>query len=191
MGSAKDQELMKAVEAILFMADEIVPVTEVAQLLEIPGSEVERLLRELASEYEGRGSGLVLREVAGGWRMATDPSVASYLEKFVNESRSARMSQAALETLAIVAYRQPVSRGQIAEIRGVSSEGVLRTLLLRGVVEEVGRDEGPGQAILYGTTPVFLERMGLKAIEDLPPLGQFMPDTAAVDRMEAGLGPGV
>jgi segregation and condensation protein B len=117
------------------------------------------------------------------------PSMRS--SRFVGARKTSRLSQAALETLAIVAYRQPISRGQISEIRGVSSDGVLRTLVARGVVEEVGRDPGPGQAILYGTTSLFLEKINLNSLSELPSLADLMPDSAAVERMESGLGPGL
>lgn len=181
----------RPLEAILFLADEPISSSDLAVLLEVPATEVEAELTELRGAYEQAGSGLVLREVAGGWRLATHPDAAEYLERFVSEHRSARLTQAALETLAIIAYRQPVSRAQIADIRGVSSEGVLKTLIVRELIEEVGRDPGPGQAIFYGTTPAFLERMGLRSLEDLPALPEFMPDTEAVERMESGLGPSV
>ena len=134
---------------------------------------------------------MVVRRVAGGYRLATHPATAPFLERFVAEQKAPRMTQAALETLAVVAYRQPVARAQIAELRGVSSESVLRTLVSRGLVEEAGRDPGPGNAILYATTPAFLERLGLMSLEDLPPLPGFMPTTAEVERMELGLGPGL
>lgn len=184
-------EIRRAIEAILFLADEPLPTTDLAVLLEAPASDINDELDQLRRTYEERNSGIVLREVAGGWRLATHPSAAEFLERFVAEHRSARLTQAALETLAIVAYRQPISRAQIAEIRGVSSEGVLKTLVVRELIEEVGRDAGPGLAILYGTTPRLLERLGLKSLDDLPALPEFMPDAKAVERMESGLGPSV
>lgn len=184
-------EFRRAVEAILFIADEAVPTADIALLLELSAEDVEVEMLNLTMEYQAEQRGIVVRNVAGGWRFATHPDVAPFLEKFVRESRSARISQAALETLAIVAYRQPISRGQIAEIRGVSSDGVLRTLVSRELIEEVGRDNAPGQAILYGTTSLFLERLGLESGDQLPLLAEFMPDTQAVDQMESGLGPAV
>ena len=117
----------------------------------------------------------MLVRVAGGYRFQSHPDLAPYVERFVLEGQSARLSAAALETLAIVAYKQPVSRAQIAAIRGVNADGVMRTLLQRGYVEETGRDPGPGQAVLYGTTPLFLERLGLDTVDQLPPLGEFVP----------------
>jgi len=184
-------DLLRHLEAVLFIADEPVPTADLAVLFELPSHEIDELLLALRASYEESGRGIVLRIVGGGWRLATHPESAPYLERFVGEQRHGRLSQAALETLAIVAYRQPISRGQLAEIRGVSSEGVLRTLITRGVVEEVGRDSGPGQAILYGTSQLFLERLGLNGLSDLPVLAEFMPDTKAVERMESGLGPGL
>lgn len=183
--------LEQALEAVLFVADEPVPAGDLAVLTEVPTSEVLQTLQGMAATMEERSAGLVLREVAGGWRLATHPSVAGYLERFVQEQRNPRLTRAALETLAIIAYRQPVSRAQIAEIRGVSSETVIRTLVSRGFIQEVGRDPGPGLAILYGTTQEFLERLGINELSDLPELPGFMPDTEAVERMESGLGPGV
>ena len=185
------EELLAALEAVLFIADEPVATSDLAVLFELPAGELEDLLFELRRVLGERTRGIVLRQVAGGWGLATHPDAAPYLKRFVGEQRSGRLIQAALETLGIVAYRQPISRAQISEIRGVSSDGVLRTLVLRGMLEEVGRDPGPGQAILYGTTDLFLERLGLNSLEDLPPLADFMPGPAEVERMESGLGPGL
>jgi segregation and condensation protein B len=186
-----DSETRRALEAILFVADEPVGTSDLAVLLEMGADVVESHLIEMGAAWDQQNRGIVLRQVAEGWRIATHPAAAPYLERFVADHRSPRLTQAALETLAIVAYRQPMSRGQIAEIRGTSSEGVIKTLIARGLVAEIGRDEGPGQAILYGVTTTFLERLGLNSVSDLPPLPQFMPDTEAVERMESGLGPGV
>lgn len=183
------KELRRNIEAILFVADEPLPSSDLAVLLEMPAAEVEAQLESMTTDYGEADRGIVLRRAAGGWRLTTHPSAAPFLERFVAESRNPRLTQAALETLAIIAYRQPISRAQIAEIRGVSSESVIRTLIARGLVEEVDRDPGPGNAFLYGTTTAFLERMGLNSLADLPPLPEFMPDGAAVERMEAGLGP--
>jgi segregation and condensation protein B len=184
-------EVRRAAEAILFVAEEPVASSELALVLELPAAEVETLMEELGRSYDEQGRGFVLRRVAGGYRLASHPAAAPFLERFVSEHRPARMTQAALETLAVVAYRQPVSRAQIAEIRGVSPDSVLRTLVTRGLVQEVGRDPGPGNAILYGTTSTFTERLGLMSLADLPPLAGFMPTTTEVERMESGLGPGI
>lgn len=183
--------IFKSLEAVLFIADEAVPTADLAVLFELPSTRIEYFLEEMTRRLEEGDRGIVLRRVAGGWRLATHPDTAPYLERFVGERRGSRLSHAALETLAIVAYRQPVTRGQISDIRGVSSDGVLRTLVVRGVVEEVGRDPGLGQAILYGTTPLFLEKVGLDALSELPSLAELMPDASAVERMESGLGPGL
>lgn len=184
-------EIRSTIEAVLFVADEPVSSSELATLLEVPVTEVERHLEELQAAHDDEGRGIVLRRAAGGWRFTTNPAAALYLERFVAENRNPRITQAALETLAIVAYRQPISRGQVAEIRGVSSESVVKTLIARGLIQEVGRDSGPGNAVLYGTTTAFLERMSIDSIDDLPPLPQFMPDNESVEKMEASLGPGL
>ena len=127
--------------------------------------------------------------MAGGYRFQSHPDQAPYVERFVLEGQSARLSAAALETLAIVAYKQPISRAQIAAIRGVNVDGVVRTLEQRGYIEELARDPGPGQAVLYGTTRLFLERLGLGSLDDLPPLGQFVPGAEVVEQLEHGLRP--
>lgn len=186
-----DPTLRQAAEAILFVAEEPVPTSELALVLELPAAAVEALMDDLAGRLEAEERGFVLRRVAGGYRLATHPVTAPFLERFVTESRAPRMTQAALETLAVIAYRQPVSRAQIQEVRGVSPDSVLRTLAARGLVQEVGRDPGPGNAILYGTTSLFLERLGLMGLDGLPPVAGFMPTTAEVERMETGLGPGL
>jgi segregation and condensation protein B len=183
-------EQLRALEAVLMVADSPVEPGMLAQLLEVAPARVEELCRALAEDYERQGRGFVLARVAGGYRYQSHPDMAPYIERFVLEGQSARLSAAALETLAIVAYKQPVSRAQIASIRGVSVEGVLRTLCQRGYVTEVGRDPGPGQAVLYGTTPLLLERLGLDSVRDLPPLGDFVPGPEVMDALEQGLHPG-
>lgn len=186
-----DPALRQAAEAILFVAEEPVPTSELALVLELPAAAVDSLLDDLGRSYDEEQRGFVLRRIAGGYRLTTHPAAAPFLERFVTESRAPRMTQAALETLAVVAYRQPVSRAQIQEVRGVSPDSVLRTLAARGLIQEVGRDPGPGNAILYGTTSLFLERLGLMGLDALPPVAGFMPTTAEVERMETGLGPGL
>lgn len=173
------REVRRALEALLFLADEPMPTTVLAQCVERSRREVEEVLEALAAELEARGSGIVLRRVAGGWRLATHPDAAPYVEQFILSSRHARLTRAALETLAIVAYKQPVTRHQVSSIRGADSEGVLRSLVERGLVREVGRDEGPGRAVLYGTTPEFLERLGLDSLADLPPIGPLLDEGVA------------
>jgi segregation and condensation protein B len=167
-------ETRRALEAILFVADEPITASVLAQAVEFGRRDVERLLQEMAREYEARGSGLMLQQVAGGWRLVTHPSAAPYVEQFILSARHARLTKASLETLAIVAYKQPVTRHQVSSIRGADSDGVLRALADRGLVQEVGRDEGPGRAILYGTTAEFLERLGLASLANLPPLAPLL-----------------
>ena len=131
----------------------------------------------------------MLANVAGGYRYQTDPSMAPYVERFVLEGQTSRLSAAALETLAIVAYKQPISRMQISAIRGVNVDAVIRTLQQRGYIGEVGKDSGPGNAILFGTTSTFLERLGINDISDLPPLANFVPGADIVEALEDGLRP--
>ena len=181
----------KIVEAILLLADEPVPAGLIGEVLEKPRADVEGLLEELAEEYRASDRGFVLRAVAGGWRLYTSPDCAPWLEQFVHRHTSARLTAAALEVLAIIAYRQPISRAQIAEIRGVDSDGVVKTLAQRGLIEEAGHASGPGSPVLFTVTQEFLERMGLNALEDLPPLAGFMPSPEAVEDMEAKLSPDV
>lgn len=183
--------ISRTLEAILFVADEPITTSDLAQLLEVPAAGIQSALEKMARSYEQAERGIVLRAVGGGWRLATDPEAEPYLERFVRDQRTRRVSQAAWETLAIIVYRQPISRAQLSEIRGVNADRAVRALMLQGLIEEVGRDEGPGRAILYGTTAAFLERAGLNSLEELPPLNAFMPDSSQVERMEAGLGPGV
>jgi segregation and condensation protein B len=177
-------DLERQLEAILFVADEPVPLTQLAQVTETARETVLRALAEMKARYESEQRGLTLREIGDGWRMYTHPDVAPYVERFVLAVQQPRLTQAALETLAIVAYKQPVSRQQVAQIRGVDSDGVIGTLESRGLVHEVGRDPGPGQAVLYGTSPLFLERMGLKELSDLPPIASMLPAPSVADELE-------
>lgn len=180
----------KIIEAMLLLADEPLAAQHIGEVLERPRTDVETSLHRLAQEYSDTGRGFVLREVAGGWRLYTSPDCAPWLERFARRSSHARLTAATLEVLAVVAYRGPISRAQIAEIRGVDSDGVVRTLTARGLIRESGRDDGPGAPALLSVTPDFLERMGLRDLEDLPPLRTFMPDTEAVVEMESRLSPG-
>jgi segregation and condensation protein B len=180
-------ETVRAVEAILMVALEPVPSAHLAQLLEQPSAVIERLCGELAAAYAEAGHGFELVKVAGGWRYQSHSDLSPYVERFLLDGQRARMSGAALETLAIIAYKQPLSRAQIASIRGVDPDGVLRTLQARGYVSEVARDSGPGQAILYGTTPAFLEKLGLASLHDLPPIAEFVPGADVVEALEQGL----
>ncbi len=182
-------ELLRYLEALLFVSDEPVAGVVLAQALEVERREADALCEELARAYEERGAGIVLRNVAGGWRLTTAPETAPVVERYVLTSRHTRLTKAALETLAIVAYKQPVTRHQISSIRGVNSDGVLRALVERGIVAEVGREEGPGRPMLYGTTPEFLERLGLPSLASLPPLAPLLGATEEGDAAGAGAGP--
>src|SRR6202021_147546 len=167
--------LRPSLEAILLVADEPVPVVVLAQVLERPRNEVTAELQSLATEYKTDGRGFDLREIAGGWRFYTREDCAPLVERFVSDGQEVRLTQAALETLAVVAYRQPVSRARVSAVRGVNCDSVMRTLVLRGLVEETGTDAETG-AILYRTTGYFLERLGLASLEDRPDLAPFLPE---------------
>ncbi len=178
---------IRAIEAIVMVATEPVEPSVLAQLLEQPAALINRWCQRLAAAYEEAGHGFQLVRVAGGWRYQTHPDLAVYVERFVLDGQRARLSGAALETLAIVAYKQPISRSQVASIRGVDPDGVLRTLQSRGYIDHVGRDPGPGQAVLWGTTAQFLEKLGLDSLGDLPPLAGFVPGAEVVEALEYGL----
>lgn len=182
-----DADTVRAIEAIVLVAMEPVPTETLAQLLEQPLAVIEQLCVGLGEAYAEAGHGFELVKVAGGWRFQSHADLSPYVERFLLDGQRARMSGAALETLAIIAYKQPLSRMQIASIRGVDPDGVIRTLQARGYVTEVGRDNGPGQAILYGTTPSFLEKLGLNALSDLPPIAEFVPGADVVEALEHGL----
>jgi segregation and condensation protein B len=174
----------RTLEALLFVSDEPLTESVLAQALEIDRRDVQARCRRLADELEERGSGVVLREVAGGWRLFTHPDTAPEVERFVLSSRQARLTKAALETIAIVAYKQPVTRHQVSSIRGVNSDGVLRALQDKGLIEEAGREEAPGRPALFATTPSFLERLGLPSLAALPSLAPLL------DAEEEGEGDG-
>lgn len=182
-----DPESVRAIEAVVLVAVEPVPAEQLAQLLELPVATIEELCGRLAASYDEAGHGFELVKVAGGWRYQTRADLSPYVERFLLDGQRARMSSAALETLAIIAYKQPLSRAQVASIRGVDPDGVLRTLQARGYIAEVGRDAGPGQAILYGTTPSFLEKLGLESLASLPPIAAFVPGADVVEALEHGL----
>ena len=180
-----------AVEAVLMVADEPVAAVQLATVLGLPTHEVEQVLAELAAEYRGDGGGrprgFELREAGGGWRVYSAAAHADVVGRFVVDGQSARLTQAALETLAVIAYRQPVTRGQVSAVRGVNVESVVRTLVSRGLVAEVGTE--PSGAVLYGTTSYFLERMGMTTLDELPPLAPYLPDLeslGALDDAESG-----
>lgn len=180
-----------AVEAVLMVADEPVPTVQLASVLGLPTAEVGAILARLADDYRGQGGGrprgFELREAGAGWRIYSAPAHADVVGRFVLEGQAARLTQAALETLAVIAYRQPVTRGQVSAVRGVNVESVVRTLLARGLIAQVGT-EATG-AVLYGTTPYFLERMGMASLAELPPLAPYLPDldTLDMDRFDEGV----
>ena len=180
-----DRSRLRALEALLFVSDEPVTSVVLAQALGVERREVDALCEELAAVYEERGAGITLRNVAGGWRLTTHPEAAPVVEQYVLASRHVRLTKAALETLAIVAYKQPVTRHQISGVRGVNSEGVLRALVDRGLVAEVGREETPGRPVLYGTTPEFLERLGLSSLSALPSLAPLLQPNPQASETEA------
>ena len=181
--------LHAAIEAICMVSDQPVPAALIADVLEISADKVDEICTELGVQYAAESRGFVLTKVAGGWRFQSHPDQATYVERFVLDGQSAKLSGAALETLAIIAYKQPISRAQIAAVRGVNVDGVLKTLQSRGYVTDQGHDPGPSGAILFGTTQQFLERLGIASLADLPPLGEFVPDVDLVEALEHGLRP--
>jgi segregation and condensation protein B len=169
-----------AIEAVLMVVDEPVSAVSLASALEIPLDEVTAALNELEEEYASAQRGFILRSVGGGWRVYSRADYAPVVEKFLLDGQQARLTQAALETLAVIAYRQPVSRGRVSAVRGVNVDGVIRTLLTRGLIEEL-EEPGEGGSILYGTTSYFLERMGLGSLDELPAIAPFLPEVDALD----------
>jgi len=182
--ASPEAELRMSLEAVLLVADEPVPEDALANVTEEPAAVVAATLRELAASYTAERRGFDLREVAGGWRLYTRAECAPVVERFVSDGQEVRLTHAALETLAVVAYRQPVSRARVSAVRGVNCDAVMRTLVLRGLVEEAGNDPETG-AILFRTTSYFLERLGLARLSDLPDLAPFLPD-----RLDEELDPG-
>jgi segregation and condensation protein B len=185
--SAVDVEARGAIEAVVLAAIEPVPPALLAQLVELPTARVEELCDELAAEYEREGRGFQLARVAGGYRFQTHPDAYAYVERFVLEGQTARLSGPALETLAIVAYKQPIARAQISAIRGVNVDATLKTLVARGYIEESGHEHTPGNPTLFSTTRAFLERLGVDSLSDLPALADFVPDSSLVEALERGL----
>ncbi len=177
-------EVCAALEAILFVAEEPVPVEELAEVLELSSERVQDELEKLGELLVDRGSGLVVRTTGGGWRLYTRAELRPYLERYATTPSATRLSAAALEVLSIVAYRQPVSRGQIGEIRGVDSSSAVRTLERRGLIEERGRLSVPGNPALYGTSALFLEKLGLSSLDELPPLADHVPPSDVVESLE-------
>ena len=180
---------LAAVEAILFVAESPVPIQEMAQVLEAAPAEIETALELLGKTLAERRSGLVVRESGGGWRLYSRPDLKPYLERFATSSTATRLSKASLETLAVIAYRQPVARSQVSEIRGVDSDHAIRTLERRGLVDVVGTAPGAGQAALFGTTDLFLEKLGLRNLDELPPLADHIPPSEVVDDLERPMRP--
>ena len=171
--------LAAGLEALLLLADEPMSTLTLAAITRQPLADVERVLLELKSEYDAQGRGFDLRDVAGGWRYYTRMECSPLVERHVLDGQQARLTQASLETLAVIAYRQPIARGRVSAVRGVNVDGVIRTLLARGLIEEAGHDESGG--IMYRTTSYFLERMGLASLEELPPLAEHLPDLADLE----------
>jgi segregation and condensation protein B len=184
LGPADGPGLQASLEAIMLVADEPVSEVLIAQVLERPRDEVGSALRDLAASYAAEQRGFDLREVAGGWRFYTREECAPVVERFVSDGQEVRLTQASLETLAVVAYRQPVSRARVSAVRGVNCDGVMRTLVLRGLVEEAGADQETG-AVLFRTTGYFLERLGLASLDELPELAGFLPEDVD-DEQDAG-----
>ncbi len=180
------ETLAPALEALLMLATEPMAAAELAEATGEPEAEVTGALRELAAFYDSTGRGFELRHVGGGWRYYTRSEHAELIASWLLEGQRGTLSQAALETLAVVAYLQPISRGRVSAVRGVNVDGVMRTLATRELIEEVGRDEETG-AHLFGTTGYFLERMGLASIEELPPLAPHLPDAGALEAELANL----
>lgn len=179
----------RAIEAVLIVAVEPVPAGLLAELLELPVELIDPICDELAESCRQEGRGFDVVRIAGGFRIQTSPDLAPYVERFANVGVSSRLSAAALETLAIVAYKQPVSRAQISALRGVNVDGVVRLLEHRGYIAAVGRAAGPGQAVLYATTDAFLERLGLDRIEQLPPVEDLLPGPEALVELEEQMRP--
>ncbi|MEN9801655.1 MAG: SMC-Scp complex subunit ScpB, partial [Actinomycetota bacterium] len=167
-----DASTVRALEAIVLVASDPVSPELLSEILEISTDTVVAICESLATAYDEAGHGFQLIKVAGGYRYQSHPDAAAYVERFILDGQRARLSGAALETLAIVAYKQPISRAQIASIRGVDPDAVLRTLQSRGYIDQAGRDPGPGQAVLWATTPLFLEKLGIDSINDLPPIAE-------------------
>jgi segregation and condensation protein B len=184
-----DAALAGALEAVLLVVDEPAPAPVLAQVVGVALPRVEAALDRLRREYDEAGRGFELREIAGAWRLYTRGAYAPYVERFVLDGQQARLTQAALETLAVVAYRQPVSRVRIGAVRGVNVDAVMRTLVSRGLVEEAGTEHESG-AVLYRTTPYFLERLGLRDLSELPPLASYLPEGTAIHELEGELSSG-
>ncbi|NHN57006.1 SMC-Scp complex subunit ScpB [Calidifontibacter sp. DB0510] len=171
-----------AIEAILMVVDQPVTALDLADALELEVDDVTAHLTDLEQGYADASRGFMLREINGGWRMYSRPEYAPAVEKFLMGGQQAKLTQASLETLAVIAYRQPISRSRVSAVRGVNVDGVIRTLTTRGLIAEIGAD-GEGGAMLYGTTPYFLQRLGLSSLDELPALAPYLPDTDVIDEL--------
>jgi segregation and condensation protein B len=186
MAKMSELNIKKSLEAILILADDGISEIDLATTLQVPTEVVEQTLGELAAEYVEQDRGFCLRKVAGGWRYYSNPDQVELLTGYIQDGQQQKLTQAALETLAVIAYRQPVSRARVSAIRGVSVDAVMKTLSNRGLVDEAGVEHETG-AILYQTTPLFLEKLGLAAITDLPALAPFLPDANGLEEVLATL----
>ncbi len=183
----KLEELKHLFESLLFVSDEPLSAKKCADVLEIEAKTAKKVLENLKAEYQEADRGIQIRKIAGGYRMYTHPANSQYVEKLLLTWDGRRLTQAALEALAIVAYRQPITKMGVNAVRGVNSEGVINSLADKGLLKEVGRENSPGQPILYGTTKIFLERFGLDSVKELPPLEEFAPDDDTVDTIRTRL----
>lgn len=172
-----------AIEAVLMVIDEPVEEAVLASALELPLDDVTAILEELSAEFAHSDRGFMLRRLGGRWRIYTKPAYAPVVEKFLMGGQQARLTQASLETLAVIAYRQPISRARVGAVRGVNVDGVVRTLVSRGLIQEVVVDGEPGAAALYGTTDLFLQRMGLDSLDELPALAPYLPSADIIDEL--------
>jgi segregation and condensation protein B len=184
-----DAELVRTIEAILFVAEVPVSREHLAEVLEVGIDDAGRGVDLLRASLDERGSGLLVRETGGGWRLYTRPETRPYLERLATSESSARLSSAAMEVLSIIAYQQPVSKGQIAEIRGVDSGSAVRTLERRGLIQERERLSTPGNPALYETSRLFLEKVGINSLTELPPLADHVPPSAVVESLEESFRP--
>jgi segregation and condensation protein B len=182
-----DSELRNVLEALLLVVDTPVTVEQLAAVIEQPGDRIVTALTEMAAELAGRDSGIDLREAAGGWRMYTRARYAPYVERLLLDGARSKLTRAALETLAVVAYRQPVTRARVSAVRGVNVDAVMRTLLARGLITEAGTDPDSG-AVTFATTALFLERLGLSSLADLPDIAPLLPDVDVIDDLSESLG---
>src|SRR5262245_57735828 len=187
MNVGEEREARAAIEAVMMAAIEPVPPAVRAQLVELPTARVEEICDELVAEYERHGRGFTIGRVAGGYRYQTHFDSYAYVERFVLDGQTARLSGPALETLAIIGYKQPSSRGEPSAVRGVNVDATLKGRVARGYGEEVGHEPAPGNPVLFGTTTAFLERLGIDSLDELPALGGFVPDASIVEALERGL----